>query len=732
MDGRFTYFNPKAIHVSGYSAEELQNMTFMELVSNKYKKKLTNFYRWQLEEKMQSTYIEFEMITKSGDTLWLGQSVDLDISEDGKVEFISLARDITDRKRAERALIMNEDKFRSIIENMELGLLEVNREGYIIKAYPKFCALTGFNPDELEGKKADDILLDSDSAKLMRLKHNERNEGRADVYETQIKRKDGSKVWVLISGAPYYNINGQVAGSVGIHLDITDQKRTQKELEEARDVAEQSLKDRESFLATISHEIRTPMNAIIGLSEILDKSYDNYERQQKKHLSTIRSSAEHLLMLINDLLDYSKIKAGKLSLNTRPAELYSHIGHVIDLLDNKAESKNLLLEFNSNIPENAIYDCDPLRIEEILINLTGNAIKFTQEGQVELKAFISKETNTHTTIKFEVKDTGVGIPATEIDHIFQDFGQSSNTQSSNNQGTGLGLPITKSLIELMDSELSVESEINKGTTFSFELTLEKIKSSEKIENRTSVEEKKEFPGLKILVVEDNEINFMLADTILTNWKCNVSHAQNGLEAVNMVRENSFDIVLMDVRMPKMNGLEATKIIRGFGYENPIVALTANALESEIQKCYDSGMNDFMSKPYTQKELYEKLQKHVNIDNPMNTHKTYMDLGGIQAVTGGDISFANKMIDLFIEKSLDFKDKILILSEKEEINELNDLAHMLKSSIAHVATEELTQEVKEIESEEEIQSCKQKVSNFLPKFDRLISELKTYRDSQNGN
>lgn len=722
-NGKFTYVNPKAIQVSEFSKDELLEMSYLDLVSPKFRQKLSNYYRFQLKERIKSTYVEFQMVTKSGKELWIGQSVDLD-EGGGAIEFIALARDITDRKKVERALLMNEEKYRSIIENMELGLLEVDREGIIIKAYPKFCKLTGFESHELEGRIAGEVLLDDEERRKMKKRNERRKEGEPGVYEVQIRRKDGSKIWVMISGAPYYNLNNQMAGSVGIHLDISDQKRTQKELVEAKDLAEESLRAREAFLATISHEIRTPMNAIIGMSELLATSHDNYTKEQTKYISTIRSSANSLLMLINDLLDFSKIKAGQLSLTPKPAILIDHLRHVIDLLDPKAEQKGLLLQLNTSLTNEIGHVLDPLRLEEILINLIGNAIKFTEKGKITLNVEILKDEDNTSTLHFEVVDSGVGIPDEEIELIFSDFKQSSNTSDLNAGGTGLGLSISQSLVRLMGGDLCVKSTVGVGSTFYFTLELKKTDDIKLAEDNPNAGKVPSLPGFNILVVEDNEINLTLVRTILEKWKCTISSAPNGLVATEKVQEEEFDLVLMDVRMPVMNGLEATRKIRSDGFTRlPIVALTANALETEVRKCRNAGMNDFLSKPFSQDSLYEKILPYYN-SNSQETMESLVDLSGLRSMTSGDEAFTRRMIDLFIEEATKYNDQLRSAMKSGDTEQIRKIAHTLKSSIAHVAINRILDDVKEIELELTESECLNKTEKFSENLDLLIDELRT--------
>ena len=375
-----------------------------------------------------------------------------------------------------------------------------------------------------------------------------------------------------------------------------------------KQLAEQSAEYKTKFLADVSHEIRTPMNAIIGLSKLtLDTELD---KKQSKFISAIQQSSQNLLTIINDLLDHTKLEAGKFTFVKKSFELSTIVDHLKNTLTHKAEEKLLNFELNidPNIPKKLIGD--PIRLNQILTNLLGNSLKFTESGKVWLKVETKQETDQKTQLIFEVGDTGIGIPKDKIDSIFESFNQADDGINKGMEGTGLGLSIAQQLVEKQGGQLFIESELNKGTRLWFDLTFEKTnleKNIQKQENNIFTTEQ-----LNILVVEDTYFNQMLVVEILKKHikNTNIVVAENGKIALEKINNQVFDLILMDVKMPVMDGYEATKRIRAFDDQTlsniPILAVTASAIPEQLKKCTAAGMDDFITKPINEKELIEKI------------------------------------------------------------------------------------------------------------------------------
>ena len=374
--------------------------------------------------------------------------------------------------------------------------------------------------------------------------------------------------------------------------------------------AEDSEQIREQFLAKMSHEIRTPMNAIIGMSNILKRN--KHYPSQEKYLSAISQSSENLLVILNDILDISRLESGKTEIDNIPFKPVQELMKLREILKYKAEEKglNLRCELDSEIPD--VLHGDPVKLSQILINLTGNAIKFTDQGSINVKIGLKEITNSEAIVEGKVIDTGIGIPSDRLDKIFESFTQAESDTTRKYGGTGLGLTISKELVHLQKGEINVESKKGEGSTFTFSIPYKIGKNSDFIKAEEGLDSVP-LNALKILLVENNEFNIIVAqDEIKQIVKDpRVDLADNGLTALKMVKQNTYDLVLMDIEMELMNGYDSARAIRQLNSPKnnvPIIAITANAMPHEIQKCYDAGMDDHLSKPFEPKELKMKIQK----------------------------------------------------------------------------------------------------------------------------
>jgi signal transduction histidine kinase len=375
---------------------------------------------------------------------------------------------------------------------------------------------------------------------------------------------------------------------------------------EAKEKAEESTKLKEAFLANMSHEIRTPMNAIIGFSDILSKG--KLEEKEKEYIRIIKSAGENLLTIINDILDISKIEAGMMTFEEHTFSVKDIFKSLSVMLMGKAKEKSLELVFtcDENVPDSLLGD--PTRLTQIIINLAGNAIKFTPKGKIDVHVKVLKNENGNTMLEFSVKDTGIGIPADKLEHIFERFRQAESHITRKYGGTGLGLSIAKQLVELQGGTLSVKSESKIGSTFLFYIPYKK--SVEVIHEAEIAGEKfnmEKLSKLNILLVEDNQLNVKLMLSLFSEYNLELQVAENGSIGIEKLREYKFDIVLMDMEMPVMNGYEAATIIRNEMKSNiPIIAMTAHAMAGEKERCLSLGMNDYISKPINANLLFEKI------------------------------------------------------------------------------------------------------------------------------
>lgn len=716
--GFFTYVNPVAEKVSGYSKVELLKMSFVNLIRDDYKNSVTKHYFNQLNQKEELTYIEFPIINKQEELLWISQKARLILDENGPKEFIVIARDVTDIKAVNELVQQSEEKYRGIIENLKLGILEVDNDDKIIKSYPQFCVLSGYKEEELIGKSPSELFLDESSREIMTAQNKQRLVGNSGVYEIPILKKNGDIAWVIISGAPFYNSKGVKEGTVGVHLDITERKNMESELRDANLKSEELNKVKEMFMANMSHEIRTPMNAIIGMAELLKESV--LTTSQQSYISAIASSSTNLLLLINDLLDFSKIESGYLTLEFVTFNLPKLIAKNKALVSLKADENgvNIVSDIDKNLPTNLLGD--PIRLGQVILNLLSNAVKFTNNGTVTIKVELIEKQQNRNTLKFSVKDDGIGIEPNEFENIFEDFSQAKSTTTRLFGGTGLGLPISKKIVNLMDGKLKVKSKLNEGSDFYFTIVLEE---SELVEDQSahSTQLTEDFKQKKVLVVEDNPVNILMAKTILEKWNCNVFLAKNGIEAIEKVQQAVYDVILMDMRMPKMGGLEATQLIRNeFKISTPIIALTANAIKGENDKCLAAGMNDYVSKPYKQIELNKTLTKWM-FKEDFKEIRLY-NLTKLEEMN--DAVFLNKMVKLFsveTDKEIELMQKAL---DHLDFKTVSDKAHKIKPSISYICISRLFEEAKMIEKWEGTEAeMINKTTVFIKDMRLVLEQLK---------
>jgi len=553
--------------------------------------------------------LEYRMIGADGIMHWvLDRGVVIERDENYlPIRIAGTHTDITNRKQAEQSLRVNEEKYRSIIANMNLGLLEVNLDEEILFANQSFCDMSGYSIDELTGKKAAGLFVRGETLEKADYKNEQRKKGISDVYEISVQNKNGDFKWWLISGAPRYDDNGKLVGSIGIHLDITQQKQLELDLMEAREAAEQSAEAKEMFLANMSHEIRTPMNAIMGMSRELNRTKLN--KEQSFYLDNISKSAEHLLVLINDILDISKIEAGKLNLENIGFRLCDTIKHSLLVMEHKAEEKGLKLILESCPGMDTILLGDPYRLNQILLNLISNALKFTEQGSVTITVLLQPENDGNIVLGLSVKDTGIGMEQEYLDNIFRKFTQEDKSTARKYGGTGLGMSICKQLTELMDGRIDIHSSKGTGTTVMLTIPFALGTITDLPDTNLPAADSSMLKGKRVLLVEDNEMNRLVASMLLHNYEVITDEALNGIEAIQAMKKQTYDLVLMDMQMPVMNGLDATAIIRQeIDTHIPIIALTANAIKGESDKCIQAGMNDYVSKPFEEEHLINTMIK----------------------------------------------------------------------------------------------------------------------------
>lgn len=508
-----------------------------------------------------------------------------------------------------------------------------------------------------------------------------------------IRQSDGQERWVSVLGEFQYDSNNNPTHMLGTMQDITDRKAIELELIEAKELAEYLLKTKENFLSNMSHEIRTPLNGIIGFTSLLQDSPLNEDQHEMIH--AIENSGKNLLVIVNDILDFSKMEAHKMVFESIQFDLIDTLKNTLHLMVLKCQEKGveLIYSVDQNISTKLIGD--PTRLNQILNNLVGNAVKFTEEGFVELNLTLVEDTDEESLIEFSVVDSGIGIESDKLNLIFESFSQASNNTTRIFGGSGLGLAITKKIVELQNGELKVYSQLGVGSNFSFQLKFKKQQNQteEEVKNDTKELDYSFLKKYKILVAEDIEINRKLIKRIFDKWECNIDLAEDGHRALEMALDRNYDLILMDLQMPIMGGLEsAAKILKN--KDLPILALSAYTSKEDEDKCLKAGMKALLTKPINQddllKNLYQYLEKVVpalegyvekvvELDAD-NLSEKLINFDYLDKVTGGDKIFKQEMVDLVALQLPKFIIKIENLISDNKPSELKREIHKLKSTI----------------------------------------------------
>jgi signal transduction histidine kinase/CheY-like chemotaxis protein/HPt (histidine-containing phosphotransfer) domain-containing protein len=465
------------------------------------------------------------------------------------------------------------------------------------------------------------------------------------------------------------------------------------ELIQAKNQAEYSAKAKEQFLSTMSHEIRTPMNAVIGMTHLLMQ--ENPKPEQVGNLKTLQFSAENLLVLINDILDYNKIESGMVSFECIPFNLASLLESIRFSLSFKAEEKHIGFDIHLDEQLPPVLLGDPVRLAQILTNLVSNAIKFTEKGGVTLEAVVKRDDGDSVLLDFAVTDTGIGIKAEKLAYIFDRFTQAESDTTRKYGGTGLGLAITKRLLEMQGSQIGVNSQPGEGSRFFFGLSFRKGDEASPLRSSYAyAASARLLDRVRLLLVEDNEINRKVATKFLNKWGIEPDCAHNGVQAVEKIKEKAYDLILMDLQMPEMDGYEATRVIRETKAQEgiPIIALTASAMHDVAQKIFDAGMNDFVMKPFHPDDLYQKIAKYAAPDQtdaaadlpltteaPFSTPDDVLNLTGLVEIAGEGTDFLQDMIRMHIKMFSNFPEEYSLALEHKDVKQLHFIFHRTKSS-----------------------------------------------------
>jgi len=636
-------------------------------------------------------------------------------------QVIGFGLNITERKKFEEQVQISEKRYRDLFNYSQAFICTHDLKGKILTANPALCDKLGFPTAEVIGHNITEFIPKSDMKNFQHEYIDQVVESGSAKGVFRVLGKTDKKSFLL-----YQNFKVEEENSepyiISFSQDITERIWAEKELRKAKQLTEESSKAKELFLANMSHEIRTPMSGILGIANLLSKT--ELGEQQRKYTNLIMASANSLLAIVNDVLDIEKIASGKFEMEHIPFRLEEKVNTTVQSFMFKAEEKSIQLVFKSNVAEDLVVLGDPSRLGQILNNLISNALKFTGKGEIFVSISYARHEYKSVVIEFEVRDTGIGIKQEKLADIFKPFVQASSDTSRKFGGTGLGLSICKELIELQGGKITVESEMNVGTCFTFYLPYEKGDISLLLKDQGEVDYKS-LSYLNILVAEDYELNQFLIKHILDDWGCKATIVGNGLEAVEQVETNQFDIILMDINMPEMDGLDATRAIRQMTEpakrDIPIIALTANALRGDHLNYMQAGMNECVTKPYTEEKLFRMIVKLMQPHFKQNkvssqiveeksatpepekqadqfieqSGKLY-DLSFVNEFAKGDSSFVKKMVTIFVDTMHTELAHLLKAGEDLEYEKISKIAHKMKSAIDGLGISTLKQTIRDLE------------------------------------
>lgn len=626
----------------------------------------------------------------------------------GLVTYNGISQDISERKEAEIALTKSQKLYESIFNQTKDAIYISNKSGQLIDFNQATIELLGYSEEELG--HLDILKLFKNENDREAFQEEIRANSFTKDFEASFLTKDNTVKYCLISASIVQT--EEFEGYHSIVRDITERKQAEQ-LRKAKEIAEQSTKMKEQFLANISHEMRTPMNAILGMSNLMLQT--PLDKEQDSYMNSVKQSSKNLLGIINDILEVSSIENGKIDFESKPFNLHIVVQELIKMFSYKAKQQGLqlYLDIDENIEKH--FTGDRLRLNQVLMNLIGNAIKFTEKGFVKISVQKLGENNTNTKIQFQVEDTGIGIPESKLEAVFDTFVRIKHKTNKLYQGTGLGLAISKQLIELQGGSIYATSQEGKGSMFTAVLDLKKADQRQETNKISNTQREKVTlrtnKQVNILLVEDHKLNQIVARRTLEKEFKNVvvSIADNGQIAIDMFTENNYDLILMDIQMPIMNGYEATEYIRTKFTEPkrsiPIFAMTAHAHMAKDEKFKEYGMDDCVLKPFEPEDLFTKIAEYINKssgDNhqsdmePNNGAPKYIDLSYMELMSDGDVEMKRLMLELLFEEPLEEIKKMRVLATNENWTDLKSVSHKMKSTLAFVGNDELTDTNKEIE------------------------------------
>ncbi len=729
-DLRVRFASESVKEILGYTTDEILENPLSTVIIKEDRHKLSDKMLKEVLDGKEFKKILFRAERKDSRKVWLEAIVKPFKNRENEIRGIHVvSRDVTQsiNRQKEQKRLSNELRektlvLESIFDTMAEGVVVIDKEGNyrgMNKAARKIYDVgsvediseTDVHPPVFYSLKSKRELDPEEMPMKLALKGE-----KVDDFEVYVKGLfDEYGYYASMNARPLKDANQNIVGCITVLRDVDNSKKLQFALEKEKDKAEKAAQIKSQFLSNMSHEIRTPLNGIVALINFLTEK--DPRKDQLEHLKLLKFSSDHLMALINNILDLNKIDEGKLELEYREWDLRKHLENILQMYEMNASDKgiDLLLKFDEKIKYKYCYD--KVRVTQVVSNLINNAIKFTDKGKVELKVKCFEYDDEQCRIRFEIIDTGIGIEAEKIKNIFEQFSQADKSIAARYGGSGLGLAISKKLLELMDSDLELESEPGKGTNFFFTLTL---KRGKEMETMTREKKKKDIKiengGFNILVVDDNHVNLLVAERYLKGWGGQVTKVGGGKEALKLLKSNSFDILLLDIQMPDVDGIEVTRRIRNAkntDYKDiPIIAISAAVMKQDKQKAFDAGVNEYVTKPFDPEDLRVAMSKYLkkagsveksgeNNNNKKSEGEYEEDkvaakkksmlnnfLEAIDFYSEGDEEFRKEFISTLVKGFNEFKESGVRNIEEGDLEEFRKVHHKIKSNIKILKLEEL--------------------------------------------
>lgn len=713
------YANQTLIDMYGFgSLEDFMSIpSTEELLAPDERARIWGYHQARLEGRNAPKDYDFHALRQNGEK-FLANNRSFVVDWEGQRAVCTTLYDLTARQATERNLAEQQHLMASLLATTQEGFWFIDLEKRTTDVNPAMCQILGRPRDEIIGKSIMEFVDDA-NADVFRNEIARRLEGHTGAYEISLQRPDGSLVPCLNNATPLLTAGGEQIGSVGIWADISEIKMTQRSLEHEKERAQAASVAKSEFLAIASHELRTPMNGVLGMTELLLQT--DISHSQREQLQIIAQSGEALLEVLEDILDISKIESGRIEIESVGFDLRAIVGGVAALMGSRARQKGLAFDefIAADIPETLIGDGG--RVRQILINIVGNAVKFTENGNVRVDVSQTGRCAAFSEIRFEITDTGPGINEDAKDLVFEKFAQADSSTTRNYGGTGLGLAISQELVKLMGGEIGLETTMGKGSTFWFTIKFDVGDVKDLPPCAPATVKSAEMPTrqLAILLAEDNPINQEIARQTLVAAGHSVQIVNNGSRVLGALQREQFDLILMDVHMPEMDGIAATRQVREFAgpqADIPIIALTADAMSGSRQRYLDAGMTDYLSKPFKPDVLFATISRNIDgaSGQPVLSDEVRPDKntpgasdnqepGGLNAGVVSPIrenkpQLWSRLVELYLQNTPEYFATLTNALNSGDIPNVELTAHTMKSSCANLGALKLSALLAKLEAE----------------------------------